>query len=43
LLTSTSVQKVDVKEEGITATLSDGKTIDAEKVLVSIGRSVNRS
>ncbi len=41
LLTSTSVQKVDVKEEGITATLSDGKTIDAEKVLVSIGRSVN--
>jgi dihydrolipoamide dehydrogenase len=41
LLTNTGVQKVDVKENGVTATLSDGKTIDAEKVLVSIGRAVN--
>ncbi|MBI5056621.1 MAG: dihydrolipoyl dehydrogenase [Nitrospirae bacterium] len=41
LITNTGVQKVDVKEDGITATLSDGKTIDAEKVLVSIGRAVN--
>lgn len=41
LLTNTGVQKVDVKEDSVTATLSDGKTIDAEKVLVSIGRSVN--
>ena len=41
LITSTGVQKVDVKEDSVTATLSDGKTIDAEKVLVSIGRSVN--
>ncbi|MBI4699385.1 MAG: dihydrolipoyl dehydrogenase [Nitrospirae bacterium] len=41
LIANTGVQKVDVKEDGITATLSDGKTIDAEKVLVSIGRSVN--
>src|SRR4030066_290099 len=41
LITNIGVQKVDVKEDGVTATLSDGKTIDAEKVLVSIGRSVN--
>src|SRR4030065_1365234 len=41
LITNTGVQKVDVKEDGVTATLSDGKTIDAEKVLVSIGRAVN--
>ncbi len=41
LLTNTGVQKVDVKEDVVTATLSDGKTIDAEKVLVSIGRAVN--
>lgn len=41
LITNTGVQNVDVKEDGVTATLTDGKTIDAEKVLVSIGRSVN--
>jgi len=41
LITNTGVQKVDVKDNGVTATLTDGKTIDAEKVLVSIGRSVN--
>jgi dihydrolipoamide dehydrogenase len=41
LITNTGVQKVDVREDGVTATLSDGKTIDAEKVLVSIGRAVN--
>ncbi len=41
LITNTGVQKVDVKEDGVTATLTDGKTIDAEKVLVSIGRAVN--
>ncbi|MBI5739489.1 MAG: dihydrolipoyl dehydrogenase [Nitrospirae bacterium] len=41
LLTNTGVQKVDVKADGVTATLTDGKTIEAEKVLVSIGRSVN--
>jgi len=41
LITNTGVQKVDVKEDSVTATLSDGKTIDAEKVLVSIGRAVN--
>jgi dihydrolipoamide dehydrogenase len=41
LITNTGVQKVDVKENGVTATLSDGKTIEAEKILVSIGRAVN--
>jgi len=41
LMTNTGVQKVDVKEDGVIATLSDGRTIDAEKVLVSIGRAVN--
>lgn len=41
LITNIGVQKVDVKEDGVTATLSDGKTIEAEKVLVSIGRAVN--
>lgn len=41
LLTKTSVEKVDVKEDGVAVQLSDGKTIDAEKVLVSIGRAVN--
>jgi len=41
LITNTGVQKVDVNEHGVTATLSDGKTIEAEKVLVSIGRAVN--
>ncbi|MBI4826989.1 MAG: dihydrolipoyl dehydrogenase [Nitrospirae bacterium] len=41
LLTNTGVNKVDVRDDGITATLTDGKTIEAEKVLVSIGRAVN--
>lgn len=41
LITNTGVQKVDVKDNGVTVTLADGETIDAEKVLVSIGRSVN--
>jgi dihydrolipoamide dehydrogenase len=41
LITNAGVQKVDVKEDSVTVTLSDGKTIDAEKILVSIGRDVN--
>ncbi len=41
LLTSTSVEKVDVLDKGVSVALSNGKTIEAEKVLVSIGRSVN--
>ena len=31
LITNTGVQKVDIKDDGITATLSDGKTIDRRK------------
>jgi dihydrolipoamide dehydrogenase len=41
LFTGVSVQKVDITDNGVKATLSDGKTIEAEKVLVSIGRSMN--
>jgi dihydrolipoamide dehydrogenase len=41
LLTDTSVEKVDVRGDGVSVQLSDGKTIEAEKVLVSIGRAVN--
>ncbi len=41
LLTNIKIEKVDVKKNSITALLSDGKTIEAEKMLVSIGRAVN--
>ncbi len=41
LLKNIGVEKVDLSDSGVTATLSDGKTIEAEKMLVSIGRSVN--
>jgi len=41
LITGTSVKEVEVKEEGVKASLSDGKTVEAEKVLVSVGRKVN--
>ena len=41
LLTNTSVDKVDVKDDGVSVQLSNGKTLEAEKVLVSIGRAVN--
>ncbi len=41
LLTNTSVEKVNVKDNGVSVQLADGKSIEAEKVLVSIGRAVN--
>ncbi|NOZ69749.1 MAG: dihydrolipoyl dehydrogenase, partial [Deferribacteres bacterium] len=41
LLTNTSVEKVDVKNNGVSVQLSGGNVIEAEKVLVSIGRAVN--
>jgi dihydrolipoamide dehydrogenase len=41
LLTGTSVEKVDVREGGVSVRLSNGKDLEAEKILVSIGRSVN--
>jgi len=40
-LTNTSVEKVDVRDGGVSVQLSNGKTEEAEKVLVSIGRAVN--
>ncbi len=40
LLTNTGVRNAAVKEEGVSVQLSDGKTVEAEKVLVSVGRSV---
>ncbi len=41
LYTNVKVEKVEVKEDGVHAFLSDGKEIIAEKVLVSIGRALN--
>ena len=41
LMTGTSVEKVDVNDNGVTVILGDRKTIEVEQVLVSIGRSVN--
>lgn len=41
LLTNTSVEKAVVKGEGISVQLSDGNTLEAEQVLVSVGRTVN--
>ncbi len=41
LLTDKSVEKVDLKDDSVSVQLSDGKTIEVEKVLVSIGRAVN--
>ena len=41
LMTGTSVEKVDVNENSVTVTLSDGKSVEVEQVLVSIGRAVN--
>lgn len=41
LLTDKSVEKVDLKDDGVSVQLSDGKTIEVERVLVSIGRAVN--
>lgn len=41
LMTGTSVDKVDVNDNSVTVTLSDGKSVEVEQVLVSIGRAVN--
>jgi dihydrolipoamide dehydrogenase len=41
LITGTTVDKIDVREDGVTATLSNGKTVQTDKVLVSIGRAFN--
>ncbi len=41
LLTGIKVEKIEIKENSVQAFLSDGKSIEAEKVLVSVGRSMN--
>jgi len=41
LITNIKVEKVEVKESSVQAFLSDGRAIEAEKVLVSIGRAIN--
>jgi dihydrolipoamide dehydrogenase len=41
LLTGVKVENIDIREGSVLATLSGGKTVEAEKVLVSIGRSMN--
>jgi dihydrolipoamide dehydrogenase len=41
LYTDTRVNGVDVRDDGVHALLSDGKELTSEKVLVSIGRTLN--
>jgi dihydrolipoamide dehydrogenase len=41
LLANVKVEKVEVKESSVSASLSNGRTVEAEKVLVSIGRAMN--
>jgi dihydrolipoamide dehydrogenase len=41
LLTSVKIEKLDIKGDGIHTLLSNGKKIVTEKVLVSIGRTLN--
>ncbi len=41
LAANIKVEKIEIKENSVLAFLSDGKTIEAEKVLVSIGRAIN--
>ncbi|MDP3296675.1 MAG: dihydrolipoyl dehydrogenase [Thermodesulfovibrionia bacterium] len=41
LVANIKVEKIEIKENSVLTFLSDGKTIEAEKVLVSIGRAIN--
>jgi dihydrolipoyl dehydrogenase len=41
LFTKTGVQKMDVRDDGVHAFVTDGKELVAEKALVSIGRTLN--
>lgn len=41
LVTGIGVQSVEKGADGVTATLSDGRQLKADKILVSIGRSLN--
>lgn len=41
LITGSNVEKIEIKDDGVHAFLSDGKELVAEKVLVSTGRTLN--
>ncbi len=41
LITGVKLEKVEVRDDGVHAFLSDGKELSAEKALVSIGRAFN--
>ena len=41
IITGTSVEKAEVKEEGVTLTLANGNVVEAEQVLSCVGRSPN--
>jgi len=41
LIANIKVEKIEIKENSVLTFLADGRTIEAEKVLVSIGRAIN--
>lgn len=41
IITGTSVEKAEVREEGVTLTLANGNVVEAEQVLSCVGRSPN--
>lgn len=41
LVTNINIEKVNIRDDGVHALLSDGKEITAEKALISIGRALN--
>lgn len=41
IIADIKVEKVEVKDDSVVAFFSDGKTIEAENVLISIGRTLN--
>jgi dihydrolipoamide dehydrogenase len=41
LYTKTGVQRIEVRDDGVHAFVTDGKELVAEKVLISIGRTLN--
>jgi dihydrolipoamide dehydrogenase len=41
LITGISIEKADIRDDGVHALLSDGRELVAEKVLVSVGRALN--
>jgi len=41
LLTGVRTEKVDLVDGGVRATLADGRVLEADRMLVSIGRSIN--